>query len=82
MTIKKTAISTSMALAIGLSLPLFAQTEADPTKIVDGDAVTIECIPQAEVDAMTQEDMAKLILPICEVVDGEMKKEDSKAITQ
>jgi len=82
MTIKQTVISTSIALTLGITGPLFAQTATDPSKIVDGDAVTIECIPQAEVDAMSQEDKEKLTLPICELVDGEMKKEDSMAVTQ
>jgi hypothetical protein len=82
MTIKKTAISTSIVLAVGLSLPLFAQTEGVPTNVVDGDAVTIECIPQAEADAMNPTDREKLTLPICEATDGGTNKEDTKAPTQ
>ncbi len=82
MTINKTAIATSVTLALGFSLPLYAQTEGVPSTVVDGDAVTIECIPQAEVDAMNPIDREKLTLPICEVIDGEMNKEDSKTITQ
>ncbi|MEH6455721.1 MAG: hypothetical protein V7749_05330 [Cocleimonas sp.] len=62
MTIKKTAITTSLLLAMGLSMPGFAETK---TEMVDGDAVTIECITLAEVDLMTDEDKAKLTLPVC-----------------
>lgn len=70
MTIKKTAVSTSIVLAIGLSFPLFAQTEGVPETVVDGDAVTIECVPQAEVDAMTAADKEKLTLPVCEITEN------------
>jgi len=86
MTIKKTAISTSMVLAMGLSLPLFAQTEEMPKAVVDGDTAIIECIPQAEVDAMNAADKEKLTLAICEDVEaakGEMNKEGTgAAVTQ
>lgn len=93
MTIQKTAISTSIVLALGLSIPAFAQTEGQPeamegtasVTIIDGDAVTIECVPQAEVDAMTVEDKGKLTLPVCEdagASDGEKNADGSKAVTQ
>ncbi len=80
MTIKKTALSTSIILAMGLTIPAFAQTEgAAPT--VDGEAVTIECIPQAEVDLMTAEDKGKLTLPVCadaEAAETEKNAEEPK----
>ncbi len=66
MTIKKTALSTSIILAMGLAVPAFAKTEVMPEIVVDGVAVEIECIPQAEVDLMTEEDKGKLNLPVCE----------------
>ncbi len=88
MTIKKTAVSTSIVLAsvlaMGTSMSAFAQTEEMPT-IVDGDTAIIECIPQAEVDTMNAADKEKLTLPTCESVDGqtsEKNKEDSGAATQ
>ncbi len=67
MTIKKTAVATSILLAIGFSLPGFAETK---TEMVDGDAVTIDCITKAEVDKMSDEDKANLKLPICEDVEN------------
>ena len=76
MTIKKTVVATSFLLAMGFSLPGFAGTK---TEVVDGDTVTIECIPAAEVDAMTDEDKAKLTLPVCENVE---KNEDGTQATQ
>lgn len=76
MTIKKTVIATSFMLAMGASLPGFAGTK---TEVVDGDAVTIECIPLAEVEAMTDEDKAKLTVPVCEDVE---KNEDGTKATQ
>jgi len=93
MTIKKAAISTSIVLAMGFSIPVFAQTEGQPeamegtgsVTIVDGDAVTIECVPQAEVDAMTDEDKGKLTLPVCEDAGasiGEKNADGSMAVTQ
>lgn len=88
MTIKKTAVSTSIVLAsvlaLGTSLSAFAQTQEMPT-IVDGDTTIIDCIPQAEVDAMNAADKEKLTLPTCENVDGqtsEKNKEDSGTATQ
>jgi hypothetical protein len=66
MTIKKTALSTSIILAMGFAVPAFAKTEVMPTAVLDGEAVEIECIPQAEVDLMTEEDKGKLNLPVCE----------------
>ncbi len=74
MTIKKTAIATSLLLAMGLSSSVFAET-----KVLDGDAVTIECITAAEVEAMSDEDKAKLTLPVCENVE---KNEDGTTATQ
>ena len=73
MTIKKTAVTTSFLLAMGLSLPGFAD---DKVEMVDGDSVTIECVTQADVDLMTEEDKAKLILPICDEMME--KKEETK----
>ena len=66
MTIKKTALSTSMILVMGFAVPAFAKTEVMPEATVDGVAVEIECIPQAEVDLMTEVDKVKLTLPVCE----------------
>jgi hypothetical protein len=37
-----------------------------PEATVDGVAVEIECIPQAEVDLMNEADKGKLTLPVCE----------------
>ena len=68
MTIRKTAVATSILLAMGLSLPGFAETKPDPV-MVDGDAVIIECITKAEVDMMSDEDRANLKLPVCEDVE-------------
>ncbi|GAA0397102.1 hypothetical protein GCM10009133_02690 [Cocleimonas flava] len=76
MTIKKTAVATSILLAIGFSLPGFAETK---TEMVDGDAVTIDCITTAEVDKMSDEDKANLKLPICEEVE---KNADGTTATQ
>lgn len=67
MTINKTTLSTSLLLAIGLSVSAFAQTETAPAT----EPVAIECIPQAEVDAMTDEDKGKLTLPVCEAENTE-----------
>jgi len=77
MTIKKTALSTSIILAMGLSIPAFAETKlAEGATAADGTVVEIECVPQTEVDLMTAEDKAKLTLPICEVkADAEADKE-------
>ena len=47
--------------------------------MVDADAVSIGCITQAEVDLMTDEDKAKLKLPVCEEVE---KNEDGTKTTQ
>ncbi|MGK0271881.1 MAG: hypothetical protein ACI88H_002547, partial [Cocleimonas sp.] len=57
-------------------LPGFSETKAE---VVDGDAVTIECITMAEVDLMTDEDKAKLTLPVCEDVQ---KNEEGATTTQ
>lgn len=76
MIINKTVITTSLLLSMGLSAPSFAETK---TEMVDGDAVTIECITLAEVDLMTDEDKAKLTLPVCEDVE---KNEDGTTPTQ
>ena len=75
MTIKKTAVTTSILLALGFSLPGFAETK---TEMVDGDAVTIDCITKAEVDKMSDVDKANLKLPVCE----EVKNADGTAATQ
>ena len=68
MTIKKTAVATSILLAMGFSLPGFAETKPQSV-VVDGDAVTIECITKAEVDMMSDEDRAKLTLPVCAEIE-------------
>ncbi len=76
MTIMKTALSTSLlTLAVmTVSSTSFAKTGGVPevmegasdVTVVDGDAVSIECISQADVDAMTAEDKANLKLPVCD----------------
>ena len=83
MTIVKTVLSTSLILAMGVSSSLFALTEGEPATaeapvaaIVDGDAVVIECIPQAEVDAMTEEDKGELKLPVCDEMMNEKNAEE------
>jgi len=80
MTIKKTALSTSVILAMGFAVPVFAKTELMPEATLDGVAVEIECIPQAEVDLMTQEDRGKLNLPICEDAGLTDEEKDAKDI--
>ncbi len=84
MTIKKTALSTSIVLALGLSIPAFAETKAAEGAIAaDGTVVEIECIPQTEVDLMTAEDKAKLTLPVCETEAGaDAAAEEPKAPAQ
>ncbi len=77
MTIKKTALSTSMILVMGFAVPAFAKTEVMPEATVDGVAVEIECIPQAEVDLMTEVDKEKLKLPVCE--DAGMSEKEKNA---
>ena len=77
MTIKKIAATSSMVLALGFSLPLFAMSHEAKEKVLDGDALTIECIPQIEADAMEQADREKLTIPICEDIDEGMKKDDA-----
>ena len=81
MTIKKTALSTSIILALGLSIPAFAETKAaEGATTADGTAVEIECIPQTEVDLMTDEAKAKLTLPVCKAEAEETKAaEEPKA---
>jgi len=68
MTIKKLAISTSILLAMGLSSAGFADDKGMPA-VVDGDAVSIECITKADVDKMTDEEKANLKLPVCEEIE-------------
>ena len=77
MTIKKTALSTSIILAMGLAVPAFAKTEGMPAIVVDGEAVEIECNTQAEADLMSEEDKGKLNLPVCE--DTGLSGEDKNA---
>jgi len=85
MTIKKTALSTSIILALGLSIPAFAETKAaEGATAADGTVVEIECVPQTEVDLMTAEDKAKLTLPVCEAEAGaeDAAAEEPKAPAQ
>ena len=90
MTIQKTALFPSILLVAGLATSVYAQAEGKKdantgmmsVTVIDGDAVTIECIPQAEVDAMTAEDKEKLKLPVCEDAEasqGEKNAQDAKA---
>jgi len=80
MTITKTAVLTSIVFASGLGLSTLAQAEGQPKgmegkpTIVDGDAVTIDCMPQAEVDALTDQEKENLKLPVCE----DVKKAEEK----
>jgi len=82
MTTKKTALSTSIILAVGLAVPAFAQTEGVPVTVVDGEAVEIECIPQAEVDLMSEEDKGKLNLPVCEDAAASEKNAEEPKVAQ
>ena len=92
MTIQKTAMLTSIFFAAGLTTIAFAKTEGQPAMegtssvtIIDGDAVTIECIPQAEVDVMTAQDKEKLKLPVCEdasASEGDKNAQEQKTTAQ
>ncbi|KAG1707728.1 Miniconductance mechanosensitive channel YbdG [Nymphon striatum] len=71
MLLKKVVLTSSMALALSavFSANTWAESpavEAPKMEIIDGDKVTIECIPQAEVDAMSAGDKEKLTLPVCD----------------
>jgi len=59
----KTTLSTSIVLAMGLALPFLAHAEGNAP--IEGDAVSIDCVLPAEVEAMTDEEKAKLTLPVC-----------------
>ncbi len=73
MSLLNNKLSTSMLLAIGLSLPLLAQAESKAP--VEGEAMVEDCILPAEVEAMTDEQRAKLTLPICiDEADAEKDK--------
>jgi len=79
MTIRKTVLSTSIILAMGFATSAFAKTEPMP---VEGEVVEIKCIPQAEVDLMTEADKSKSELPVCEdagAPDNEKNAEEPKA---
>jgi len=90
MTNQKTALFSSIFLVAGLATSVYAQaegkkdasTDMTTVTVIDGDAVTIECIPQAEVDAMTAADKEKLKLPVCEdaeALQGKKNAPDAKA---
>ena len=67
MTIKKTVVATAFLMAMGLSSSGFALSKPEP-EVLDGDAVTIECVTLADVDLMTDEEKGELTLPVCEDV--------------
>jgi len=69
----KTTLSTSIVLAMGLAVPFLAQAEEKAA--MEGDAVKVECISAAEVEAMTDEQKAKLTAPVCEDAASEEKTE-------
>ena len=72
----KTTLSTSIVLAMGLALPFLAHAEGHaPT---EGDAVAVDCVLPAEVEAMTDEEKAKLTLPVC--VDGATASESEEPV--
>ena len=79
MTINKTALSTSLLLALGLSMSALVQAETAPAADAPADAVALECVPQAEVDAMTDEDKGKVTLPVCEDAKAEGEKTEEPA---
>jgi len=68
MTINKIVLASSLLLAIGVSATGFANEKPE---MVDAEAVTIECVSAADVEAMTDEDKSKLTLPVCENVKTE-----------
>jgi len=70
----KTTLSTSIVLAMGLALPFLAHAEGKAP--LEGDAVTIDCVLPAEVEAMTDEEKAKLTLPVC-ADDANVSEEDN-----
>lgn len=58
MTIKNTIVATSFLLAVGSSLPGFAETKAE-------EVVAPICVTAEDFAAMSDEDKAKLTLPVC-----------------
>jgi len=71
MTIKKIVLASSLLLTTGFSATGFANEKPE---MVDADAVTIECVSAADVEAMSDEDKANLALPICENVEMDKKE--------
>lgn len=63
----KTTLSTSFLLAVGLSMPVLSY--ADEKKPME---MPVDCVTAAEIEAMTEEQKAKLTLPVClkEAVEG------------
>ena len=76
MTTKKMLITASFILAMGASSTGFAETK---TEMVDGNTATIECVTTVNIANMTEEDKAKLTLPICENLE---KSEDGATTSQ
>jgi len=73
-----TTASTALILAMGLSVPFFASAEEKKAGAMEGEEAKVECITQADVDVLTDEDKAKLTLPVC-AEEGAEKAEEPKA---
>ena len=72
MSLLNNKLSTSMLLAMGLSLPILAHAEV--TALAEGDAIIEDCILPVEVEAMTNEQREKLTLPVC-IDDADTEKD-------
>lgn len=79
MSLLNNKLSTSILLVIGFSLPLSAQAKAPVADSAPaGDSAIVEdCILPADIEAMTDEQRAKLTLPVC--IDNEDIEKDKAA---
>jgi hypothetical protein len=78
MNIKTTKTSTALILAMGLSMPFLASAEKKEAMPVEGAEVT-ECVTQADIDAMTDADKAKLTARVCTEEEAAEKAAEAEA---
>jgi len=67
MSLLNNKLSTSILLVMGFSLPLLAQAKAPVVENTPAGENTVveDCILPAEIEAMTDEQRAKITLPVC-----------------
>ena len=92
MIFKRLVIASTLMLATSVSFTATSwaltneeSVSTEEVQVIDENAAEIECVPQDQIDLMSDDDLQKLELPVCDegevMTEGETMVEENEIIT-